>query len=106
LIGWWTPKRFLAQQNFSETMSNPEPRLTWIQMAPASDDMHTAECGQYAFEISKALDPARGYLLQMWHTRPEDWPLVVWEMDGFSLPEAKGRAERLANQHVPVILQH
>jgi len=47
-----------------------------------------------------------GYALQRWQVRPEDWPLVVWEMDGFSLPEAKGRAERLANQHVPVILQH
>jgi hypothetical protein len=41
----------------------------------------------------------------MWQTRPEDWPLVVWEMDGFSLDEAKERAERLANQHVPVIVE-
>jgi hypothetical protein len=25
----------------------------------------------------------------MWQIRPEDWPLVVWEMDDFSLEEAK-----------------
>jgi hypothetical protein len=41
----------------------------------------------------------------MWQTRPEDWPLVVWELDGFSLEAAKDHAERLANQHVPVIVQ-
>lgn len=39
----------------------------------------------------------------MWQTRPEDSPLLVWEMDGFSLEEAKDRVERLADQHVPVI---
>ena len=59
----------------------------------------------YVFEISKALEPVMGYLLQMWQTRPEDWPLLVWELDGFSLPEAKARAERLANQRVPVIVE-
>ena len=67
--------------------------------------MHVAEAGTYVFEISKAPDPGTGYVLQMWQTRPEDWPLVVWEMDGFSLEEAKERDERLANQHVPAITQ-
>ena len=37
-----------------------------------------------------------GYVLQMWQIRPEDWPLLLWEMDGYSLEEAKARAERLA----------
>lgn len=41
----------------------------------------------------------------MWQTRPEDWPLVVLELDGFSVEEAKARAERLANRHVPVIIE-
>jgi hypothetical protein len=46
-----------------------------------------------------------GYALQMWRLRPEDWPLLVWEMDGYSLDEAKARAERLADQHVPAIVK-
>jgi hypothetical protein len=41
----------------------------------------------------------------MWQTRSEDWPLVVWEMDGFSLEEANARAERLAAERVPVIIE-
>ena len=64
-------------------MPTSEPRLTW----------------------TKAPEPGTGYLLQMWQTRPEDWARVVWEMDGFSLEEAKERAERLADQHVPAITQ-
>jgi hypothetical protein len=70
-------------------------------MASAPDDMYAASLGQYVFEISATTD--NGFLLQMWQLRSEDWPLVVWEMDGFSLDEAKERAERLADQHVPVI---
>ena len=81
-----------------------EPRLTWIQTAPEPGDMYAAECGSYTFEICRMPDDT-GYVLQMWQLRPEDWPLVVWEMDGFSLEGAKHRAERLANQRVPVIVQ-
>jgi len=81
-----------------------ETRLTWNKAVPEPAELHVAECGMYVFEISKALEPAMGYLLQMWQTRPEDWPLLVWEMDGYSLDEAKARAERLADQHVPFIL--
>ena len=72
-------------------------------MAPGG--MYSAECGQYVLEISKAPEPGTGYLLQMWQTRPEDWALVVWEMDGFSLDEAKERAERLAKERVPFIVE-
>jgi hypothetical protein len=72
-------------------------------MAPAPDDMYSASLGQYVFEISATTD--NGLLLQVWQLRSEDWPLVVWEMDGFSLQAAKDHAERLANQHVPVIVQ-
>jgi hypothetical protein len=86
-------------------MPATEPRLTWTRMAPEPDDMHSASLGQYVFELSKAPEPGTGYLLQMWQTRPEDWPLLVWEMDGYSPEEAKERAERLADQHVPVIVQ-
>jgi len=41
----------------------------------------------------------------VWHTCPADWPLGVWEIDGFSLGEGKERAERLANERVPVIIE-
>lgn len=40
----------------------------------------------------------------MWQLRPEDWPLVVWEMDGFNLEEAKEQAERLAAPRIPDIV--
>ena len=84
----------------------PTPnRLTWIQQAPALGDMYASSLGPYIFEISRAPDPGTGYLLQMWQTRPEDWALVVWEMDGYSLEEAKERAERLANERVPFIVE-
>jgi hypothetical protein len=65
--------------------------------------MYFAECGPYSFEICHS--PDQGYVLQMWQLRPEDWPLVVWEMDGFTLDETKGRAERLAAEHVPPIVK-
>lgn len=82
---------------------NPTERLTWTKAVPAPAEMHVTEAGMYVFEITATHD--RGYLLQMWQTRPEDWPLLVWEMDGYGLNEAKGRAERLADQHVPVIVE-
>jgi hypothetical protein len=85
-------------------MPSAEPRLAWIQHAPEPGGLYIAECGPYSFEISKMPDHT-GYVLQMWLLRPEDWPLVVWEMDGFSLDEAKGRAECLAAKHVPAITQ-
>jgi predicted RNase H-like HicB family nuclease len=31
--------------------------------------------------------------------------MLFWEMDGYSLEEARARAERLADQHVPVIIK-
>jgi hypothetical protein len=67
-----------------------------------------AKSYEQAFEMMPPCLKAQvgtGYLLQMWQTRPEDWPLVVWEMDGFSLEAAKARAEGLANQRVPVIVE-
>ena len=79
-------------------------RLTWTKTVPEPAELHVAECGPYTFEICRMPDDT-GYVLQMWQLWPEDWPLVVWEMDGYSLDEAKARAERLADQHVPVIVQ-
>ena len=84
-------------------MPTSNPRLIWTQMAPAPDDMYSASLGQYDFEISAATE--NSFLLQRWQLRPEDWPLVVWEMDGYSLDEAKECAERLADQHVLVIIE-
>ena len=88
-------------------MSTTQPRLIWNQMAPAPDEMLAemlaAECGSYRFEISRMPDDA-GYVLQVWQIRPEDWPLGVWEMDEFTLEE-KAKAERLAGQHVPDIIE-
>lgn len=86
-------------------MPTTETRLTWTKAVPEPAELHVAEAGMYVFEISEALEPAMAYLLQMWQTRPEDWPLLMWEMDGFSLDEAKANAERLADQHVPTITQ-
>ena len=57
----------------------------------------------YVFEISVTAD--QGYMLQMWQTRPEDWPLLIWENEGYTLNEAKGQAERLAAQRVPFIIE-
>ena len=73
----------------------PTKTLTWTKAVPAPAEMHVAKCGDYVFEITVSTES--GYLLQMWQTRPEDWPLLTWEMDGFSLEEAKARAERLAD---------
>ncbi|MBV9877484.1 MAG: hypothetical protein JO025_22340 [Verrucomicrobia bacterium] len=86
----------------SLTMPRTEPRLGWIQQAAEPGALYFAECGPYSFEI--CYSPDQGYVLQMWQLRPEDWPLLVWEMDGYRLAEAQARAERLANQHVPIIL--
>jgi hypothetical protein len=76
-------------------------RLTWIQAAPEPGDLHFAECGPFSFEILHT--HGRAYLLQMWRYPPKDAPLLWWEYDGFSLDEAKAKAERLANHHVPAI---
>jgi hypothetical protein len=81
-----------------------ELQLVWSQTAPEPGDMHAAEWGPYSFEVCRMPDNT-GYVLQIGQIRPEDWPLVVWEMDGYSLGEAKARAERLADQHVPVIVE-
>jgi hypothetical protein len=78
-----------------------ETRLTWIQTTHGMLDVHFAECGPYDFEIRAT--PGAGYLLRMYQIRPQDSPLLLWSMDGYSLDEAKDRAERLADQHVPVI---
>jgi hypothetical protein len=78
-------------------------RLTWTKAVPEPAELYVAEAGIYVFEISATID--RGYVLQMWQIRPEDWPLLFWEMDGYSLDEANDPAERLADQHVPVIVK-
>jgi hypothetical protein len=44
-------------------------------------------------------------VLRFWQIRPEDSPLLFWERDGHGLGDAKERAERLADQHAPVITQ-
>jgi hypothetical protein len=64
--------------------------------------MYVAECGVYVFEITASADD--GHVLQAWQTRSEDWPLLVWEMDGYSIDDAKAQAERFAAEHVPPIL--
>ena len=84
-------------------MNATDTRLTWTQTAHGMLDVYVAECGPYRFDICRMPDDT-GYVLQMWQLRPEDWPLLVWELDGYSLDEAKARAERLADQHVPVII--
>jgi hypothetical protein len=84
-------------------MPAPETRLTWTPTAQDEVEVHIAECGPYAFEICTSA-ATNGYLLRMWQSRPEDHAILFWERDGYSLEEAKERAERLANQRVPVII--
>ena len=59
-------------------------RLTWIKAATEPGGLYAAECGPYSFEICRMPDNT-GYVLQMWQLRPEDWPLLVFELDGYSL---------------------
>jgi hypothetical protein len=68
---------------------------------PEPGGLYFAELGLYTFEIGHTLK--QGYVLQMWQTRPEATPILFFEMDGCTLEEAKDRAERLADQHVPAI---
>jgi hypothetical protein len=83
--------------------STTDTRLTWIQTAHGMLDIYVAESGLYDFEIRST--PNVGYRLRMWQIRPEDSPLLFWEMDGYSLEEAQARAERLAARQVPAILK-
>jgi hypothetical protein len=76
-------------------------RLTWIKAAPG--DLRFADCGPFSFEIIRTHH--RDYLLQVWRYPPKGAPLLWWEYDGFSLDEAKAKAERLADHHVPAITQ-
>ena len=80
-------------------MQATENRLTWVQLAPEPADVHFAECGMFDFEIRATTD--MGYLLRMYQIRSEDSPLLWWAMDGYSLEEAKERAERLAEEWSP-----
>lgn len=84
-------------------MPSTETRLTWTPTAPDEVEVHTGECGSFAFEICTSA-ATNGYLLRMWRIRPEDSAILFWENDGYSLEEAKDRAERLADQHVPSIV--
>ena len=76
-------------------------RLTWIKAA--SGDLRFADCGPFSFEIIRTHH--RDYLLQVWRYPSKGAPLLWWEYDGFSLDEAKAKAERLADHHVPAITQ-
>jgi hypothetical protein len=64
-------------------MGNPiAERLAWTQAAPTPGGLYFAERGPCRFEISRTADTR--HLLQMRQLRPEDWPLLVWEMDGYA----------------------
>jgi hypothetical protein len=84
-------------------MSPDETPLCWNQTVRGELEAYVAECGPYGFEIRTT--PDRGYLLRMWQIRSEDSPLLFWEDEGYTLKQAQARAEQLAAQHVPVILQ-
>ena len=83
-------------------MHTTEIRLTWTQTAQDEVQVNIAECRPYAFEICTSA-ATNGYLLRRWRIRPEDSAILFWERDSFSLEEAKARAERLADRHVPSI---
>lgn len=79
-------------------------KLTWIRTAPEPGSMYLAECGVYVFEISKAPGDAT-YALELWQQRSKDRPLQVWGLDGFTLDDAKAKAERLAAERVPDLVR-
>jgi hypothetical protein len=85
----------------NDPMYTTETRLTWIQTSHGMLDVYAAECGPYDFEIRSTRNT--GYLLRMYRVRSENSPLLVWERDGYGLEDAVERAERLADEHVPVI---
>jgi hypothetical protein len=64
-----------------------------------------AGCGPHDFAMRAT--PNLGYRLRLRlrQIRPEESPILFWENDGYSLHEAKARAERLANQRVPAIVK-
>jgi hypothetical protein len=76
-------------------------RLSWTQTAHGMPDVYLAECGPYDFEIRSTQNT--GYLLRMYRVRPEHTPRLVWGRDDYGLEGAMERAERLADEHVPVI---
>jgi hypothetical protein len=84
-------------------LPKPEAPLTWTQTAHGMLDVYVAECGAYDFEIRTT--PDMGYRLRMWQIRPDDSPLMFWQMDGYSLEEAKTRAAQMAAQHIPPIVR-
>ena len=84
-------------------MQTTETRLTWSQTAHGMLDVYVAECGPYDFEIRSTRNA--GYRLRMYRVRSENSPLLVWERDGYGLEDAMERAERLADEHVPAILE-
>jgi hypothetical protein len=94
---------FRREPQRTPSMSATEPRLIWIHTAHGMLDVYVAECGRYDFEIRTT--PHMGHQLRMWEIRPEDSPLLLWECDGYSLSEAKARAERLANRHMPAMVR-
>jgi hypothetical protein len=55
----------------------------------------------YDFEIRSTRN--MGCLLRMYRVRSENSPRLVRERDGYGLEDAMERAERLADEHVPVI---
>ena len=83
-------------------MQTTETRLTWSQTAHGMLDVYLAECGPYDFEIRSTRHT--GYLLRMYRVRSEHSPRLVWERDDYGLEDAMERAERLADEHVPVTL--
>jgi hypothetical protein len=84
-------------------MHTTDTRLTWTQTAHGMLDAYAAECGPYDFEIRSTRQT--GYLLRMYRVRSENSPLLVWERDDYGLEDAMERAERLADEHVPVVVQ-
>ena len=76
-------------------------RLTWIRAAPKPAELHFADCGPFSFEIIRT--HGSGYRLQVWRYPLNGAPLLWWEREGFSLEEAKAKADRLADHHVAAI---
>jgi hypothetical protein len=85
----------------NDPMHTIKTRLPWIQTAHGMLDVYVSECGPYGFEIRSTRNT--GYLLRMYRVRSQNSPRLVWERDDCGLEDARERAERLADEHGPVI---
>ena len=82
-------------------MPATKSRFIWPQTSPKSLHVHVAACDPCNVKICAS--PNKCYLLRKWQIRLGGNPLLFWKDDGYSLEKAQARAERPADQRLPLI---